>query len=167
MKSFNILLVLMLVIVSCKDKKSTPLASEKAVKTVKYNAYGDEIQPIGAISESEMWNRYKHLEVSDTLTSKFTSTVTEVCQAKGCWMKLKLEDGQEAMVRFKDYGFFMPKDIVGREVVVNGKAFVDQLSVEDQKHFAKDAGKSVDELALITEPKKTYSFEADGVLIKQ
>ncbi|MET7028133.1 DUF4920 domain-containing protein [Sediminicola luteus] len=167
MKSFNILLVLMLVIVSCKDKKSTPLASEKAVETVNYNTYGDEIQSIGAIAESEMWNRYKNLEVSDTLTSKFTATVTEVCQAKGCWMKLKLEDGQEAMVRFKGYGFFMPKDIVGKEVVVNGKAFVEQQSVEDQRHFAKDTGKSEDELALITEPKKTYSFEADGVLIKQ
>ena len=167
MKSFNILLVLIVVIVSCKDTKSTPVKEEIAAEAVGYSSYGDEIQSVGAISQTEMWEKYNGLMVSDTLSSKFSATVTEVCQSKGCWMKLKLDDGQEAMVRFKDYGFFMPKDIVGKEVVVNGKAFIEQQSIEDQKHFAKDAGKSEDELALITKPKKTYSFEADGVLIKQ
>ena len=167
MKSFNILLVLILVIVSCKDKNSTSVKADTAAETVKYSSYGDEIQSVGAISHLEMWKNYNGLVVSDTLSSKFTATVTEVCQAKGCWMKLKLEDGQEAMVRFKDYGFFMPKDIVGKEVVVNGRAFIEEQSVEDQKHFAEDAGESEAQLALITEPKKTYSFEANGVLIKQ
>lgn len=167
MKSFNILLVLIVLIVSCKDAKSTSEKSETTTETLKYTAYGDEIQSVGAIPQSEMWENYKVLMVSDTLSLKFKATVAEVCQAKGCWMKLKLEDGEEAMVKFKNYGFFMPKDIIGKEVVVNGKAFVEQQSVEDQRHFAKDAGKSEAELALITEPKKTYSFEADGVLIKQ
>ncbi|MGY8915185.1 MAG: DUF4920 domain-containing protein [Flavobacteriales bacterium] len=167
MKSFNILLVLIVVIVSCKDKKSTPVKSETTIETVNYVSYGDEFQSVGAISPSEMWESYEGLTISDTISSKFTASVTEVCQAKGCWMKLKLEDGQEAMVRFKDYVFFMPKNIAGKEVVVNGRAFVEQQSIEDQKHFAKDAGKSEAELALIIEPKKTYSFEANGVLIKQ
>lgn len=167
MKSFNILLVFILVIVSCKDKKSTTVEAETTVETVKYIAYGDEIQSVGAIAESEMWVNYKDLAVSDTLSSKFTATVAEVCQSKGCWMKLKLNDGQQAMVRFKDYGFFMPKDLVGKEVVVQGKAFIEEQSIEDQKHFAKDAGDSEAQMALITEPKKTYSFEAEGVLVKQ
>ncbi|MEB8329743.1 DUF4920 domain-containing protein [Flavobacteriaceae bacterium KMM 6897] len=167
MKSFNILLVLILVNISCKDVKSTPKVKETTVEAVKYSTYGDEIQSIGAVSQSDMWKSYQKLSVSDTLSSKFNATVSEVCQAKGCWMKLKLEDGEEAMVRFKDYGFFMPKDIVGKEVVVMGKAFVELQSIEDQKHFAKDAGKSDVELALILKPKKTYSFEANGVLIKQ
>lgn len=167
MKSFNILLVLILVIISCKDGKSTLKVSEAGSETEKYNTYGKEIQSVGAISHTDMLENYYRLAVSDTLTSKFRATVSEVCQAKGCWMKLKLEDGEVAMVRFKDYGFFMPKDIVGKEVVVQGKAFVEQQSIEDQKHFAKDAGKSDVELALILKPKKTYSLEANGVLIKQ
>lgn len=167
MKSFNILLVLIVVIVSCKDTRSPSVKADTLVEVVKYSSYGDEIQSTGAISQLEMWESYQRLTVEDTLSTKFSASVIEVCQAKGCWMKLKLEDGQEAMVRFKDYGFFMPKDIVGKEVVVNGSAFVEQQSVEDQKHFAKDAGKSEAELALITEPKKTFGFQADGVLIKQ
>ena len=81
-------------------------------------------------------------------------------------MKLELQDGEETMVRFKDYGFFMPMDIKGKEVIVNGFAFVEEMSVEDQKHFAKDGGKSEAEMAKITTIKKTLSFEADGVLLK-
>ena len=85
---------------------------------------------------------------------------------KGCWMTLNMADGNQVMVKFKDYGFFVPKDIAGKEVIINGKAFVEEVSVGDQKHYAEDAGKSAEEIAAITAPKKTFSFEADGVLIK-
>ena len=74
---------------------------------------------------------------------------------------------EEAMVKFKDYGFFMPKDIAGREVIVDGFAFIEEVSVEDQRHFAEDAGKSLDEIAAITEPKRTLSFTSSGVLIPE
>ncbi len=111
--------------------------------------------------------KYQNLRVADTLNTKFTAMVTDVCKAKGCWMKLQMEDGSEAMVKFKDYGFFMPKNIEGKKVIVNGKAFVSEMTVEDQKHYAKDGGKSAKDIAQITKPKKTYGFEADGVLLKQ
>jgi len=61
----------------------------------------------------------------------------------------------------------MPKDIAGKEVIVNGLAFVEEMSVEDQRHYAEDGGKSEDEIAKITKPKKTFGFEADGVLLKE
>jgi hypothetical protein len=109
---------------------------------------------------------YDGLSTNDTLTTKFVGKVKEVCQAKGCWMKVELSNGNEAMVRFKDYGFFVPRDIAGKNVVVDGLAFVEEMSVEDQKHYAKDAGANEEELSKITTPKKTYGFEASGVLIK-
>uniref|UniRef100_UPI0035622737 DUF4920 domain-containing protein n=1 Tax=Seonamhaeicola sp. TaxID=1912245 RepID=UPI0035622737 len=93
--------------------------------------------------------------------------VLKVCKAKGCWMTLDLGDGNEAMVKFKDYGFFVPKDIAGKDVVVNGKAYVKEVPVDELQHYAEDAGKSAEEIAAITKPKKTFSFEADGVLIAQ
>jgi len=40
------------------------------------------------------------------------------------------------MVRFKDYGFFMPLDASGKEVIVAGKAFVTEVSVADLKHYS-------------------------------
>jgi len=50
-------------------------------------------------------------------------------------------------------------------VVMNGAAFLEEMSVDDQRHYAEDEGASEDELAQITAPKKTLRFEADGVLI--
>jgi hypothetical protein len=81
-------------------------------------------------------------------------------------MKVQLESNEEVFVRFKDYGFFVPKDAAGKRVVMNGAAFFEEMSVEDQRHYAEDEGASEDELALITSPKKTLRFEADGVLIE-
>ena len=54
-----------------------------------------------------------------------------------------------------------------KEVIVNGKAYISEMSVEDQRHYAEDAGKSEEELAAITEVETTLSFEADGVLVKK
>jgi hypothetical protein len=81
-------------------------------------------------------------------------------------MRLELSES-EAMIKFKDYAFFMPKDIAGNNVIVSGKAFISEMSVDEQRHFAEDAGKSKEEIEAITEVKTTFSFEADGVLVTQ
>ncbi|MBT8296250.1 MAG: DUF4920 domain-containing protein, partial [Gramella sp.] len=73
----------------------------------------------------------------------------------------------DPMVKFKDYGFFVPKDIEGSEVIVEGIAFIEETSVEDRKHLAKDAGKTSEEIDNITEPSRTFGFLAHGVLIKK
>ncbi|RLD29752.1 MAG: DUF4920 domain-containing protein, partial [Bacteroidetes bacterium] len=70
-----------------------------------------------------------------------------------------------SLVKFKDYGFFMPKDIAGQEVIVQGKAFVELTSIEDLKHMAEDAGKSQKEIDAITDTEISYSFISEGVLL--
>ena len=70
-------------------------------------------------------------------------------------------------VKFKDYAIFMPKDSKGQEVIVNGKAFVSKVSVEELKHYAEDRGESQAVIDAIVAPKLTYSFLADGVLLKE
>ena len=80
-------------------------------------------------------------------------------------MKLQQENGEGVMIRFKDYKFFMPKDIVGKEVVVDGAAKMTMTSVDDLKHYAEDAKKSKEEIEKITEPKKEIEFIAKGVLV--
>ena len=155
----------LVLITSCKAQtKETPenVASEE----IAYVSVGMQIDDKNVSSIEDMANTYDALKVGDTLNTKMTAKVGEVCQMKGCWMTLNMADGNQVMVKFKDYGFFVPKDIAGKEVIVNGKAFVEEVSVGDQKHYAEDAGKSAEEIAAITAPKKTFSFEADGVLIK-
>ena len=60
----------------------------------------------------------------------------------------------------------MPLNAEG-EVIINGKAFLKETSVDDLRHYAEDAGKTAEEIAAITQPEKTFAFEADGVLLKQ
>jgi len=141
------------------------MACKNEVKPT-YKSFGDEISDAGVISKEEMSTKFKNLKVGDTLSVKFASKINSVCKKKGCWMKLDLGE-DESMVRFKDYGFFMPLNSDNREVIVNGKAYVTEISVEELQHYAKDAGKSDEEIAKITEPKFTYAFLADGVLMKE
>ncbi len=166
MKHFNIFLVFFFVFVSCKAQDPQAITDDQKDASGGFSSYGTEINADATLDTANMTEKYQTLKVSDTLQLKFAATVTEVCQSKGCWMKLQLKDGQQAMVRFKDYGFFMPMNIKGKEVIVNGLAFVSEMSVEDQRHYAKDAGKPDDEIEKIVNPKKTFGFEADGVLLK-
>lgn len=160
--AFGILLTLL----SCgKEKKEEVVVVEEP--TVEYAVFGDSIAADGAISNVEMMEKFNTLKEGDTIDVKFHSTINNVCQKKGCWMTLDLEGDKQAFVKFKDYGFFVPKNAQDKDVVVNGKAFVSVVSVDELKHYAKDEGKSQAAIDSITEPKVTYSFMADGVLIQK
>lgn len=166
MRNYLTLLLIGLLLFSCKNEAKKESETETK-QEVSYASFGKEIVADDAVAASSMANHYKTMKAGDSINSKMVGKVNEVCQAKGCWMKVDLEDGSQVMVKFKDYGFFMPKNIAGEEVIINGKAFVSEVPVEELRHYAEDAGKSAEEIAAITESKKTYSFEADGVLLIQ
>ena len=102
------------------------------------------------------------IEVQDvTIIGK----VNSVCQAKGCWMTIDLPNGEQMTIKFKDYGFFMPKDCSGKSVIAHGKTFKKTTSVAELKHLAEDAGKTKKEIKKIKAPKEEIRFEADGVIL--
>jgi len=82
-------------------------------------------------------------------------------------MQMDLSEGNKSFVKFKDHGFFVPLNADNSEAILNGKAFVNVVSVDELRHYAKDGGKSQAEINKITKPEVTYSFMADGVLIKK
>ncbi len=127
-------------------------------------AFGEAFELVAQPNlDAKVFQELKGDESTQTLIS---GSITEVCQAKGCWMKVALSDGEEVFVRFKDYGFFVPTNSAGNSVIMNGKAFLEEMSVEDQQHYAKDKGASQEEINAITSPKRTYRFEAEGVVIQ-
>ena len=127
------------------------------------NTYrGDTISPEGAVSVAEALQRLEKEEKVAKI--KVKGKVSSVCQKKGCWMIIT-DGNQEIKIVFKDYSFFVPKDIAGYEVIVEGPLFYETISVEQQKHYAKDVGASEEEIAQITEPKKIPILEAHGVII--
>ena len=69
-------------------------------------------------------------------------------------------------VRFMDYGFFVPtKGLEGKKAVMQGTATREVVDVPTLRHYAEDAGKSKEEIELITDPETNLMFLADGVLI--
>lgn len=147
-------------------KKTIEVSPAKEVK-VEYASFGSKILADKALSKEQMLAKYKTLKKGDTINVKFKSQIKSVCKKKGCWMKMDLADNSESFVKFKDYGFFVPLNADNSEAIVSGKAFVDEISVAELQHYAKDGGKSQAEIDKITQPKITYAFQADGVLISK
>ena len=154
------ILAILIGIMSCKDRTEPIITNEIG------SYYGEKIGHESVIGFNELINKMsKEEEVEAVVSGK----VESVCQAKGCWMNIISPDGKvedEMFVKFKDYGFFMPLDISGREVVMRGKAYKEETTVDELRHYAEDEGKSAEEIALIIEPVIELKFMADGVILK-
>ncbi len=161
MKKLIFLLAISLSIFSCKNN------SKPTADTSEYVAFGTKISEVDVLTFADMAKKYETLKSGDTVNAKFESTINAVCKKKGCWMTMNLGNEKEAFVKFNDYAFFVPKNADKSQAIVSGKAFVSIESVDKMKHYAKDAGKSQAAIDSIIAPKKTYSFMADGVLIKK
>ena len=134
--------------------------------TVSVNAqklkFGDDITNEEITINSKIENLYKSKEKFNT---SFKAKVTDVCQMKGCWMKLDIGNKNEVMVNFKDYAFFVPKDIKGKDVIVSGEAYTRTISIDELKHYARDRGDSETIIEAIEKPKEIYSLTAKGVIL--
>ena len=160
MKKIQFITLLLLVAAVWISCKQAPAAEAET------NSFGAGVsKPDAAVSFADV---NAQLETADSVNVVMRAKVGEVCQAKGCWMNIVDAAGTaegEMFVQFQDYGFFMPKDIAGREVIVEGKAYKQETSVEELKHYAEDAGKSAEEIAAITEPVMEKKFMATGVVL--
>ena len=162
MKNYYLLSLLFLCIYSCTTGQTESNEVKKANTTVQH--FGEKISLDNAISYEAMLT---DLNTKDSVEAKVKGKVSGVCQAKGCWMTIVSEEAgkPEMFVKFKDYGFFMPLDLAGSEVVMAGKAFREETSVDELRHYAEDEGQSPEEIAKITEPVEELKFLAYGVVI--
>lgn len=128
-----------------------------------YQYYGDSITDENAIPVADLMAK---MEGTDSASVKVEGVVNESCKMKGCWMKMDLGNGEEMRVSFKDYGFFVPKNLDGETAIMEGYAKVTTTDVDMLKHLAHDAGKSEEEIAAITEPEVGITYVATGVIIK-
>ena len=162
MKKSLIIIFTFIFAFSCKEKQNSRIPVQLQTKT--YDLYGDGFETDSILSLDQFSE--KIINFGDTLQLTLKGNIKDVCSKKGCWMTLSMPNETDMMVRFKDYGFFVPLDASG-EVIVNGKAFFSETSIEDLRHYAEDAGASAEDIAAIVSSKVSYNFEADGVLISQ
>jgi hypothetical protein len=171
MKKIFLTALLATALIACKEEnkeidEEMPAVNDEQVEEVAYLSYGEKISYDDAMDLSVLSDKYEAMQVGDTLDVKVKGTIQDVCKKKGCWVKLPVGE-QTAFVRFKDYGFFLPKNSHGKEVVLSGKAYKSVTPVDELRHYAEDDGKSAEEIAAITEDEVTYSFLADGALVEE
>jgi hypothetical protein len=141
---------------------STYAAFSQEAKPASATTFGEGVKPGKKVPVEKMEAAMGDKKAVDL---QITGKVVDVCKKKGCWMTLKMPDGEDVRVTFKDYGFFMPMDIVGKTVALDGIAKKQVISAETLRHYAEDAHESAEAVAKITEPKKELAFEAKGVAI--
>ena len=132
--------------------------SDPVQETDQFEVFGAELNyeslspaTLSDIIESESENTVVTLKAS----------VAEVCSKKGCFFIA--EDGDyQARITFKDYGFFIPTDSKGKEVIFVGDFTVKTLSEEKAKHYAEDAGKDPE---TVKGSQKEYSVVATSVIV--
>lgn len=160
MRILLIVLGLTAMLWSCEQNKPAENENVEIIMT----KHGEDISEDNAVDIAKFEALFAG---KDSLEIKLAGNVEDVCQTKGCWMTVNMDDNNTMMVRFKDYEFFVPKDAHGKTAIIEGIASVDTISVSERKHYLEDNNASQEEIDAITEPEITYSFEATGVIIKE
>lgn len=178
------------------DAKTTPKKDTKkdvkkndAIKVAKKDATKDDgILGIGSTpanikdGETNVYGaRFTIIEEPITLASaigkadksqgpyKVKAKVEKVCQKAGCWFTLK-SDGIKIPIRvkMKGYAFFVPKNAMGLEAVLEGNFKKTQISQKEAQHYEDDAVEGTGKPAKkVTGPQDTYMFIANAVQISK
>jgi hypothetical protein len=167
MKQFIALIFIVAIVVACdKPAQDTELlAIETAVEVpAGWDSFGEPINVDNAVDINEVVDEFT---LEQEKNYKISGTLTTVCQSKGCWTTLTTDDGRSVKMTFANYGFFLPTDAAGREIIAEGIGFKKIASVAEQRHHLEDAGATAEEMAKITEDKVEYAFEATGVILKK
>ena len=123
--------------------------------------FGDKTTAAGAVAANEL----PVLLANKTETPvKVTGKVVEVCKMEGCWLRMETAQGP-MLIKMKDHNFKVPLTMNGKTIVAEGIATLKETSVEILRHYAEDAGKTKEEIAAITTPKKEIIVQAKGILV--
>ena len=125
--------------------------------------FGQDIDTASALTTDQA---LALLDSSTSASCTVMGNVSEICQAEGCWLKLSLSDGSGLLVMMKEHSFAVPKTINGKSVFVGGIITRDTTSVATLQEYAKEDGKTADEIAAITEPEIKPVVVPTGIIVR-
>lgn len=131
------------------------------VKNVKTDFGEIRVTNTDVISIAELVNIMDKSKTPYTTTLK--APLSAVCQNAGCWVQVAKPDGKALTIRFKNHFTIPPSTPIGTESLIHGVAYWDTVSVKALRHYAEDAGKTMDEINKITQPEFKLNFEGDGI----
>lgn len=121
--------------------------------------YGQKPALEKPLSLSDVQKNHTKWQGQDIL---FEGEVVDVCLKKGCWLSFR-QGEQNVRVRFKGYSFFVPEQLKGQKVRIQGQLQRSLISIADQKHYLEDAGAAKEDIAKITADKEVFELIASGV----
>lgn len=157
------LILLMLITVSCGQISKKPGKSEP-VTTSSTGNFGKEFSSDLAIPAIQVAGIFTN---SDTAAITISGKIFASCKHSGCWMDLEMGNNETIHVTFKDESFTILLDAAGKNAIAEGIAIRDLIPVETLQNYAREEGKSDEEIAAITQPVYAYEFIAKGVLIEE
>ncbi len=168
-KNILVLLAATSVIVACtnepKVSSENSAGTDTTAAAATYKSYGDTINATGAV---DMAKFAELAATQDSIPVKLDCEIITSCVKKGCWMDVKMAGDQTMKVHFRDYGFFVPTSgLEGKNAVIAGYALKEVTDVATLRHYAEDAGQSKEECEKITAADTSWTFMADGVLIRE
>lgn len=121
--------------------------------------FGGEVAKTPATSLAAITSNFGQYEGKTVVVE---AVPQKVCEKKGCWMTIS--DGkQEIRTVFKNYGFFVPKEVVGKKVKMQGVMEKKMISAAKLRHFMKDGGAPQSEIDKVKEGQVQYQFTADAL----
>ena len=144
--------------VLCAEQAEVKRLSEPVHVTDNYETFGSKLPEGGdSLSLGELMSDSQNYLDKEVLVE---TRIAKVCQKKGCFF-VATEGPSTARVTFKDYGFFIPTDSGGKDVVLLGTFSRKSVSKEEAEHYSKDLGEKV-----ASAPEKfEYSIVATAVKI--
>jgi len=168
MKTLRFLAAVLLVVFSlaaCQQSAHHQTTAKEEKTLPSTGNFGKEINLQGNILPvSEIGRLFGE---SDSLPVKVSGLITSSCKHSGCWMELDMGDGTSIHVTFRDEAFTIPLDAAGKKAVAEGMAFRELIPVETLQDYAREDGKTDEEIAAITQPVWEYEYVADGVIIME
>lgn len=151
-----------IVLVSCSQQQ--PEATEE--KIALGESYGPaKVDVEKAISVQEFFTDFEKKDGPEEYTIE--GKIVEVCQKAGCWVGIDDGNNDYFMVRFKDH-FTIPLDTkTDTYAYMHGVATWDSIPVAQLKEDAAAEGKTKEEIDRITQPKYTFAYVADGIVLKK
>lgn len=138
-------------------------AQDKIPAASKGQVYGTAAMKNDKVMTGKQLNQA--LKGDKKVSTAIMGEVVDVCEKKGCWMNVKVDDNNSYFVKMKDYAYFVPADIKGKKVMLNGVASREVVSVKELKHYAEDAHKSQAEIDAITKPEEKLNFMANSIKV--
>lgn len=132
--------------------------SEPVEVTTTHEIFGGALPESGApLSLTDLMKDNERYLDQEVLVA---TRIAKVCQKKGCFFVAQ-EGPSTARVTFKEYGFFIPTDSGGKDVVLAGTFSRKSVSKEQAEHYAEDLG----EAPAAMPEKYEYSIVASAVKI--